>query len=114
MRRIHLRATREIIVVKTGEKSIQSQFIESYLWDVEEEVFQKIMNSENKIQAYLDWVLPQKRTVTKIKWRDDALAWEPEPLEECEVDIVKEHYENVKELIHQYELLGYDIDLISF
>lgn len=89
---IHLQATREVTVNKTGK--IESQTIFFDCWQTPTEVTKKILGSSNPSQTYFDWV----KSISDSKNSIDYTY----------------HIKDVKNWIVSVEKAGYDIEWVGW
>ena len=67
---LHIFAEREIEVVKTGARQTQ-QVDYGFTWQTPTEVTKKIMQADNRKQAYIDWVLSISKDVEEYIYAED-------------------------------------------
>lgn len=104
---IHFKAIREIQVVKTGK--IENQTMQFHEWQTPTEITNKIMNSDDKIAAYKEWVLSiSKDMPNKIYHPDDIFA-EGEPIGETIINVGKEHIAEFEDWIRDVTEQGYEV-----
>lgn len=104
----HIRAVRDIIVVKTGENETQTQVC-SMLWQTPTIVTKAIMLCEEPIKAYCEWVLALGKDVTVDVFGDDDIFHEKPPVRSEIVNYSKIHAEEVMAWIAIMEKKGYKI-----
>lgn len=109
----HLRAIRDIIVVKTGEKETQTQVC-SMLWQTPTIVTKAIMLCEEPVKAYCEWVLARGSDVTIDVFGDDDISQEQPPVRQEIVNYSKIHVEEVMAWISIMEKKGYEIVCDSY
>ncbi len=104
---IHFKAIREIQVIKTGK--IENQTMQFHEWQTDTTTTYKIMNSDDKIAAYKEWVLSiSKDMPNKIYHPDDIFA-EGEPIGETIINVGKEHIAEFEDWIRDVTEQGYEV-----
>jgi hypothetical protein len=109
---LHIVGTREVTVNKTGEQSIQIANFD--LWQTPTKVTRSILGSEDKLQAYIDWINNDNRCV-----REEPIYHENDIFEEGEIIGYKSvcysdiHIAKLKEFITVSEAKGYEIEFYS-
>lgn len=106
---IHFEAIREIRVVKTGK--IELQRVQFYEWQTPTEITHKIMDSDDKIAAYKEWVLSISKDVEHNIYHIDDIFGEGEPIGKTTVNAGKEHVADFENWIRSVTLEGYDVQV---
>ncbi len=109
----HVRAVRDIIVVKTGETETQTQVC-SILWHTPNIVTKAIMMCEEPVKAYCEWVLARGSDVTIDVFGDDDVFQEKPPVKQEVVNYSKIHVEEVMAWISLMVSKGYEIVCESY
>ena len=108
---IHFKATREIMVIKTG--AIDTQSVYNSVWQTPTEVTYQIKGSEDPIQAYKDWVMTQEGCVyTDSVYAEDDIWCEREPIGTVTVDPRTQHLDEFEMWIRHMEEQGYTIEAV--
>lgn len=107
---IHISAEREVLVTKTGKISTQSVNFDT--WQTPSNVTHQIMKSEDKVQAYKDWVLSITQDVVEPVYGDYALFYD-EPIGTIIYNAGKEHVAKLDKWIRQANKEGYDVVLCA-
>lgn len=108
---LHVRGIRDITVNKTGEQSIQ--IIDFRLWQTPTKVTHKILESDDHLQAYIDWMNedPVERQFPIYAVGD--IFEEGEIIEYKTFYITEDHIKELKEFITESEEDGYVIEFYS-
>lgn len=110
---IHVRATREIIVVKTGVSEIQTQTC-SMIWQTPTVITKAIMACEDKKQAYIEWVLSKCVDETQLVYAEDDIFHDKPPVGFETVNYGKIHVEEFNSWCDIMESKGYVIEFESY
>lgn len=110
---IHVRATREIIVVKTGVSEIQSQTC-SMIWQTPTVVTKAIMACEDKKQAYIEWVEAKSKDETQLVYEENDIFHERAPIGVEVVNYGKIHAEEFKAWCDIMESKGYVVEFEAY
>jgi hypothetical protein len=106
---IHILASRNVIVEKTGEKSVQEEYFDE--WQTPTKVSYEIEKSDNPIQAYKDWVMSISRDEEVTVYAEDDILNEGEPIGTKTVNYGEYHIEQLNEWIEVYKNAGYEISV---
>jgi len=102
-------ATREIQVVKTGERDIQSFSFE--VWQTPTDVTYQIARADDSIQAYKDWVMSHDGCVfTSMIFAEDDPFEEGEPIGEEIVDPRVDHLAELDQWLRVMEQGGWVVE----
>ena len=110
---IHVRATREIIVVSTNVKEIQTQVC-NMIWQTPSVVSRKIMESTDPKQAYFDWVLSRSKDVKLPVYDEKDIFQEWDAIGHEVVNYGKIHVDEVSAWIEIMTKKGYEIIFESY
>lgn len=110
---INVRATREIIVVKTGVSEIQSQIC-SMIWQTPTVVTKAIMACEDKKQAYIEWVEAKSKDETQLVYEESDIFHERAPIGVEVVNYGKIHVDEFKSWCDIMESKGYEIEFDAY
>lgn len=105
---LHIIAEREVLVVKTKKKDVQS--IEFGAWQTPTDVSYKIQKAADPIQAYKDWVLAQSFDEEEPVYAEDDLWGEREPIGTETYNAGKEHITDLDCWVEEAQDEGYDIE----
>lgn len=98
---------REIQVVKTGEIDIQECYID--VIQTPTKVTYEILNSENPVKTYIDWVIETSQDEIEPRYSDDDIFCEREPIRYETVNYGKIHVQEFQKEIDTLEGEGYTI-----
>ena len=109
---IRIFAEREIEVVKIGVKQTRRVYYR-FTWPTPTEVTEKIMQSEDKKQEYIDWILSiSEDEIVKVYAEDDD--FEENPIGTEVYNTGKEHINNFTAWCNYMETNGYEIKFESW
>jgi hypothetical protein len=106
---IHILASRNVIVEKTGEKSVQEEYFDE--WQTPTKVSYEIEKSDNPIQAYKDWVMSISEDTEFPVFADDDIFGERGQIGTKTVNYGEYHIEQLNEWIEVYQNAGYEISV---
>jgi hypothetical protein len=104
---IHIIATREIKVVKTGKTEVQEISFSTY--QTPTEVALRIKNTADPIQAYKDWVMEDSQDQVENVYADDDLFEERDPVGTVTFNPGRDHCQHLDTWIEQAQQQGYEI-----
>jgi hypothetical protein len=104
---LHLRAARDVVVVKTGKHSTQN--INFDLYQTSTKTTKAILDSCNIIQAYTAYVESLSSIEEEDVFGEDDTFGEDEPIGKKVVDHGKEHILNMLNFIKDAKEEGYEI-----
>ena len=104
---IHIVATREVIVKKTG-KSAQQQ-LRFNAWQTPTAVTLEIMEKRDKIKAYKDWVLSISKDEIVNVYADNDYFQEQEPIGTKVINEGDNHVKLLEDWLDVCEENGYDV-----
>ena len=104
---IGFEAVREVQVIKTGQLSVQTE--EATVWQTPTAVTYAILDAEDQVQAYCDWVLSNSEDQTYPVFAEDDLWGEREPIGEQTFNQGRDHVEWFQEWVKTRVDEGYDI-----
>jgi hypothetical protein len=108
---IAFEATREIMVMKTRTTELQSQFFN--VWQIPTEITYKIVDSDDPIQEYKDWVMSHAGcTYTMLVYAEDDPFGDGEPIGSKTVDPRVDHLTEFEQWLKTMEQTGYDVEPI--
>lgn len=105
---ICITGSREVVVVKTGKTETQTTNFNC--WQTPTKVTRNILKSEDKVQAYKDWVRSIDRTDTVEVFADDDFFCKNGPISTKVVDLGAEHIGDFERWIEWCEGSGYTIE----
>ncbi len=105
---LHIKATREIIVKKTGAQRVQEVSVPIY--QTPTRVTYKIMDSDDRLQAYFDWVKATSSIKTEPVYDEDDILCEGPSIGELEYNPGEAHISELRKEIEQLVLEGYEIE----
>lgn len=105
---IHITATREVIVVKTGKRDYQTTYFEA--WQTPTATTYAIMASPDRVQAYKDWALSMSEDREEDVYAEDDIFEEGEPVGKVVVNYGKDHIAGLDDWIKNVEEAGYTIE----
>lgn len=105
---IHIVGKREVMVVKTGKISTQHTQFGAY--QTPTKVTFEIMNSDDKIKAYKDWVLSVTVEETRSVYAEDDIFQEGEPVGTETYNHGREHLVEFDEWVKNATEEGYDVE----
>lgn len=105
---IHLHATREVQVVKTG-KIVNQQTDFLYCWQTPTTVTRDILNATDPASAYCEWVLTQSVDCVEAVYADDDIFQEGPEIGMNVINLAKDHVAGVQAWIKGVEAEGFDI-----
>lgn len=79
------------------------------VWQTPTVVTKQIMQSQDKLQAYKDWVLSVSRDEKRFVYAEDDYLCEGDPVGKEVYNAGKEHLENLDEELKYLTGLGYEI-----
>jgi hypothetical protein len=106
---IHISATREVTVNKTGETSTQT--VRFDCWQTPTKVSYQIIENENPLEAYKEWVIAQNHVVTFPLYKESDFFQEGEPIGETTFNYSENHVNALNEWIEMCEEGGYEIEV---
>ena len=106
---INIEGKRKVKVLKTGR--IEEQQIFARVWQTPTEVTYKILQAENKFDAYADWVMSIRRDYEEDVYAtyEDKMM-ERNPIGTRIVNEGKEHIREIEEWMKKAEADGYEIE----
>lgn len=104
---LHVTGYRTVIVEKTGKKDIQT--INFSLNQTPTNTTRAILNSDDRIQAYKDWVNSERREYEEPVYAKDDIWEEGEPIGTKIVCYSDEHLKDFDEFIKDCEEDGYEL-----
>lgn len=110
---IHVRATREIVVVKTGVNEIQSVAC-SMIWQTPTKISNEIMNSDDKKHAYIEWVKSISTDEEIPIYAEDDIFSERDPIGFEKVNSGLMHVEEFLSWCDIMENKGYNIEFEAY
>lgn len=108
---LHVRGIREITVNKTGEQTIQ--ICHFSLRQTPTKVTYKILESENHLQSYIDWINEDRVERQEPIYHDHDIFEEGEIIGYKTVCISDYHLQHLREFIAKSEADGYDIEFFA-
>jgi hypothetical protein len=106
---IHISATREVTVNKTGETSSQSVMFDC--WQTPTSDSYEIMKKENPLEGYKEWVIARNDVGTFLVYEEGDFFKEREPIGETTVNYSEIHVNELNEWIEMCEEGGYEIEV---
>lgn len=106
---IHFQAIRDIQVINTGK--IETQTIRFNEWQTPTSVTNKIMESEDKIAAYKEWVLSVSKDVDSLIYSPDDIFCEGEPIGKTIINVGKDHVSEFESWLDYVVQEGYDVEV---
>jgi hypothetical protein len=104
---IHISATREAMVIKTGETFTQT--IRFDCWQTPTKVSYQIIENENPLEAYKEWAIDRKDVGTFLIYEEGDFFKEREPIGESIVNYSEDHVNELNEWIEMCAECDYDI-----
>ncbi len=104
---VHISATREVTVNKTGETSTQT--VRFDCWQTPTKDSYEIIEKENPLEAYKEWVIAQNHVVTFPLYEKDYFYGLGEPIGETTFNFSENHINALNKWIEICEEGGYDI-----
>jgi len=104
---LYVSASREVIVLKTGEPSIQSENFSVY--QTPTQITYDILASDDKAQSYRDWVNSISKDEEMEVYADDIFE-ENEPVGKTVYNPWKEHIAEFDAWLSDKAAEGYDIE----
>jgi hypothetical protein len=105
-------ATRQIEIVKTGVQETQFEYFAC--WDVSTEIVNNILNSENKLLEYTNWIL-STTGIEKFPIYFEGDHFQQGPIDYYEeVHVGEAHIEDLVYWMRLYENQGYDIEYLEY
>lgn len=105
---IHIVATRDIKVLKTGQITQQETYYEP-TWQTPTVVTQNIINDPEPIAAYKEWVLNISHDQTRMIYAPDDVFGDGEPIGHEIYNIGRDHIKDFDEWLEFVENNGYDV-----
>lgn len=105
---IHIKASRQIIVVKTGKTDMQTVYFNQ--WQTPSVDTYAIMESKDPIQAYKDWALREQEDQVENVYAEDDYFEEGEPIGTRTFNYGKEHVAEFEAWIREVEEAGYIVE----
>ena len=109
---IHINGIRQVQVIKTGE--IVSQTERFRVWQTPTDVTYKIMASEDKVQAYKDWVLSISEDMEEPIYAEDDIFQVGEPIGTETYNSGKSHAAGLDAWMEMITAEGYDIEFTAW
>jgi hypothetical protein len=106
---IHISATREVMVIKTRETSKQT--IRFDCWQTPTEDSYEIIEKENPLEAYKEWVIARNFVKTYPVYEESDFFQEGEPIGETIVNYSENHVNELNEWIEMCEKGAYEIEV---
>jgi len=106
---IRISATREVMVIKTGEKSSEQIYFDC--WQTPTKVSYDIIEKENPVEAYKQWVLDKNCVDTYDIFEPDDIFNERNPIGEKTINYSEVHVNVLNEWIEDCEKGGYTIEV---
>jgi hypothetical protein len=106
---IHISATREVTVNKTGETSTQT--IRFDCWQTPTNFSYQILGRENPLEAYKEWVIARNCVKTYPVYEESDFFQEGEPIGETIVNYSENHVNELNEWIEMCEKGAYEIEV---
>ena len=106
---IHIFAIREVTVNKTG--AISTQTIQFDCWQTPTKVSCDIIEEENPVEAYKQWVRDKNYVHINKIYESDDIFQEREPIGEETIDVSEFHINELNEWIEDCEKDGYTIEV---
>lgn len=104
---IHIFAERECVVTKTGKKFTNQAVYGA--WQTPTEATSKILASDDKIQAYKDWVLGTCQDHNEPVYAEDDIFCIGEPVGTERYNAGVEHVKDFEEWLEFTDKEGYDV-----
>lgn len=105
---IHIRATREVVVVKTGRTDAQE--ISFPVWQTPTAVTMMIKASADPLEAYKNWILKECSQDEEFPvYADDDIFGEGEPVGKEIYNAGKEHVEQFEQWLEMCREEGYTV-----
>lgn len=101
-------ATREILVIKTNQRSTQAIKYKG-IWQTPTDITYDIMGSQEPAETYKEWVMSMSQDVEEDVYADDDIWSEREPVGKRIYNAEKNHVAEFDEWITQCEAEGYTI-----
>ena len=108
---VYINAVRDVIVIKTGEKSQQSKKFNA--WQTPTKVTYNIIGKdglEEKIKAYADWVLSIIQEEEIPVYEKDDFFRERDPVGTRKIHSGKDHIEQLSLWIESVTEAGYEVE----
>ena len=104
---IHISATREVTVNKTGKTS--SQTVQFDCWQTPTSDSYEIMEKENPLEGYKEWVIARNDVGTFLVYEEGDFFKEREPIGETTVNYSENHVKKLNTWIEMCAECDYDI-----
>ena len=101
-------AVSEVQVVKTGQLSVQTDEA-TMVWQTPTAVTYAILEAEDQVKAYCDWVLSLAKDETEPVFDEDDIWGEREPIGERIYNYGRDHVKEFQEWVKSRVEQGYDI-----
>ena len=109
---IHISATREVMVIKTRETSKQT--IRFDCWQTPTDDSYEIIEKENPLEAYKEWVIAQNDVGTFPLYDKSDFFKKGEPIGETTVNYSENHVNELNKWIKMCEKGGYYIEVNAY
>jgi hypothetical protein len=108
---VYITARREVVVVKTGEKSVQTEHFDAL--QTPTKVTYEIVGSANPIQAYKDWVRETGKECEReeLVYADDDIFCERDPIGTEMYNPADSHLEDFDHWLESMEKNGYEVQI---
>ncbi len=110
---IQIRGKRNATVTVNGQTTEEIQTINFNQWQTPTKVTEEILDSENPLQAYIDWV--------KKSWKDEVHyldkednAWYETYKDKVIINHAKEHLEELETFLNEVKEGQYELDIFGF
>lgn len=105
---IHIRATRDVVVVKTGR--VDTQEISFPVWQTPTAVTMMIKASADPLEAYKNWILKERSQDEEIPvYAEDDHFGEGDPIDTLTYNAGKEHVEQFEQWLEMCREEGYTV-----
>lgn len=105
---LHIVATRDIKVLKTGQITQQEIYYKD-VWQTPTEVTRNIINDPDPINAYKEWVMIISPDKTRLVYDEDDIFNEGEPIGHEIYNEGRDHIVDFNEWLEFVEQSGYDV-----
>jgi len=109
----HITAKRDICVVNTGCIEVQEMNC-NLVWQTPTEITYQIMQSSDKMQAYIDWVLSISKDVEEKVYAEDDIFGKRDPIATRIINHGEDHIERLFDWCNNVAYAGYELHFESW